>query len=394
MDEPRTDSRVLALSFSGFILLGISTAILGVAWPSIRESYQLQLDDVGVLLIVTTIGYTFASLVSGQAAARFGTGRLLVFANLCVVTGLIIQALSPDWWLMVAVGFLVGLGNGNVDAGTNIYLAPRVRSGVMNWLHATFGVGSTFGPILVAGILQLGYSWRWAYGIAGILQACLLVTLLMNYKKWHASPSVAFPVAEKSQRTAPAAQSLKVGRVWLYVLIFFFYGGVEGSTGQWSYTLFTQSRNAAPLVAGAWMSIYWATFTLGRFLIGFLKTNPARIVWAGSILMIFGAILYWWNPVNLVGFLGLAFLGLALAPLFPSLTSNTPRFVGEAHAPNAIGFQVASSSISIGMLPPLAGLIAARFGLESIGPFVLVLAGLVFILYERSRKMPKLNSTI
>jgi fucose permease len=95
-----------------------------------------------------------------------------------------------------------------------------------------------------------------------------------------------------------------------------------------------------------------------------------------------GSALVWWHPSDLVSFLGLALIGLSVAPLFPSLISSTPKRVGRRHAANAIGFQVAAGSVGIALLPGFAGVLAQNLGLEAIGPFLVVAAGVMFVLHE------------
>jgi fucose permease len=84
------------------------------------------------------------------------------------------------------------------------------------------------------------------------------------------------------------------------------------------------------------------------------------------------------------GFAGLFALGLLLAPIFPLLISETPTRVGERHAAHAIGFQISAAPLGAGALPALAGLLARRAGLESLGPFLLATTLALLVLHERA----------
>jgi fucose permease len=95
-----------------------------------------------------------------------------------------------------------------------------------------------------------------------------------------------------------------------------------------------------------------------------------------------GALLFWWNPADIVSFLALALMGFAMAPIFPLLTSITPGRLGVADATNAIGFQVAAASIGIAVLPGLAGALAERTTLEAIPPFMVATFIILFTLNE------------
>ena len=60
---------ILLLAYAGFVALGLSNSLMGVAWPSIRNTFGLPLDALGMFLIGNTTGYMLASAVSGRLMA-------------------------------------------------------------------------------------------------------------------------------------------------------------------------------------------------------------------------------------------------------------------------------------------------------------------------------------
>lgn len=63
-------------------------------------------------------------------------------------------------------------------------------------------------------------------------------------------------------------------------------------------------------------------------------------------------------------------MGLSLSAIFPTLTSDTPFCVGARHASSAIGFQTGAAGVGLAILPGIAGFLAARLGLEILGPYL------------------------
>src|SRR5687768_5485819 len=126
MSKPdRTDLVITALAYLGFVSLGLPDGLQGVAWPSIRVTFSLPLDALGVLLVMFTAGYLASSFTSGWLLARIGVGTLLALSCAATALSMIGYALAPAWWIMVALGVVAGLGAGAIDAGLNTFAAIR-----------------------------------------------------------------------------------------------------------------------------------------------------------------------------------------------------------------------------------------------------------------------------
>ena len=166
---------LVIIAYLSFVGLGLSGAMLGVAWPSMRATFSLPLDRLGTLLVAGMIGGLVASSFSGPLVSRIGVGRLLLSSAILEVVGLFGCSVAPAWWVIVPLGLVIGLGNGVVDAGLNTYFAANHSTKLMNWLHACFGIGATLGPIVMRVSLTVGGSWRWGYAAAGLLNAVFAV---------------------------------------------------------------------------------------------------------------------------------------------------------------------------------------------------------------------------
>jgi fucose permease len=246
-------------------------------------------------------------------------------------------------------------------------------------------VGATLGPQLATWLLAWSISWRWAYAATCAAEVLMGIAFALTLRRWRLGQSTS---QETSPRPADVRllDTLRVPAVWLGVLLFVGFTGLEGSAGQWGYVLFTEARKVPATTVGVWISVYWASLTAGRVLFGFIagRIGVTSLVRAGMLGMVCGAALVWWNPTMLLGFLGLALMGFSVSPLFPLSISDTPRQVGARHAPNVIGFEVAGASVGLTLLPALAGTLAQHLGLGTIGPFLFVAAVLVFALHEVS----------
>lgn len=373
--------KTVAVAFLAFVGLGLSSGLLGVAWPFIQEDFDLVLDAVTALLLVQTVAYTVASFFIGRIMARFGSGSSLVGGMLIMSLCYFGISLSSAWIMVIAFGLIAGFGSGIIDAGLNMYVTAYHSVRDMNWLHASFGVGITLGPLIMT-YCVVNLNWHAGYAITGGLLVIILTLMIMTRHLWR---SEGFQSAENAPvRRASFSESL---RMPFSMFTFLAYVGMEIGIGQWAYTLFTQSRGIAPEVAGPWVSIYWGVFTGGRIFFGFIanRFEPARLLRVCLLAVIVGVFLFAWNPLPIIGSIGLIITGFAEAPVFPTLMTSTPQRVGIEHAENGVSLQMTFVGIGSAILPGLIGTIGKNLGLETMALTFVGMAVGAFIFYELSR---------
>lgn len=378
---------LVALAFIAFISLGLPDGLMGVAWPSVRAEFKQPLDSLGYMLVAAMIGYMTSSFISGKIMARLGVGGLL--AASCALTGgsLLGYTLAPGWPVMVALAVFAGFGGGAIDAGINTYIATHFKESLMQWLHASFGVGITLGPIIMTVGLNNTGMWRTGYWVVGTAQVLLAVCFVLTASMWRNGTSTRVEGERKlTDYRTPMQETLREPRAWLSILLFFLYTGMEVILGNWAYSLLTESRGIAPQVAGFWTGSYWFTFTVGRVLAGLYANRiGGRKLVAGSLMLaLAGALLLWWNPSNTVSLIGVATVGFAIAPVFPALVSLTADRVGAKHAANTIGMQISAAGLGGSVLSSLAGVLARRISLEVIPIYLSGLAAVLLTIFLTS----------
>ena len=371
------------LAFLAFISLGLPDGLLGVSWPSIRSGFGLPLDALGLLVAFQTAGYLASSFSSGRILRVMAIGGVLALSTVAAAIALLGFAATPFWPLMLAFGFLAGLAGGAIDAGLNAYGATRFSARTLNWLHAFFGLGTTLGPLIVTAVLSSGNVWRWSYVIVGSGQLLLALTFFSTRKRWVEVAEIGSE-SEPPVEAARTRDTLRRPIVWLGMLTFFAYSGVEFVAAQWSYSLLTLHRGVPVATAGLLVSLYWGSLMVGRILFGIVadRVPLVRTLRACLVGSVVGALLFWLEPTRLLSFLGLMVIGFSLAPVFASLISLTPKRVGREHADSAIGFQIASAGLGGAGLTALVGVVAGSAGLEVIGGSIVALAVLLLMLYE------------
>jgi fucose permease len=363
--------------------LGLRDGTLGVAWPSMRVDMHQPLSSLGAVLLLGTAGYLLSSTWFGALYRRAGFGLLLTVAACASTAALVGFAVAPAWGVLLAASFLLGLANGVIDAGINTYVAMHRGMGVMGLAHASYGLGATAGPLLVAGTLATVGSWRTAYAVLVATEGTLAVGMWVVRSAW-AGPATDNLSAQSDDGIAGAA-GFDPHRALLpfSLALFFIVTGLELTLGAWTYTLLTLGRHVSHGAAAAWVSAYWGALTVGRLLLGPVARHlhPDRLLITSSVIALAGTGLLWWNPGPAwLGALGLPLSGLGLAIIFPVSVARTPVRMGRERAASVIGWQLASAGVGGSALAAVAGLIAGHLEVGALAPYAAGCAALLLAL--------------
>lgn len=374
---------LLVIAFIAFISLGLPDGMLGVAWPSMSDSFQQPLSALSFAFIAGTTGYVTSTVLSGKLVAMIGIGRLLALSAFLTGSAVIGYTLMPEWFMVLPLMTVTGFGAGAIDAGINNYIAQNFRH-MLYWLHAFFGVGVTIGPLIMTTALNVS-TWRAGYIAVGIFQLFLAATFFTTAGMWEISDGEESEESHPSNGIQPGLrETIRIPAVWLSILLFLVYTGVEISVGQWSYTLFTEGRGVAENLAGLFVGVYWGSFTVGRVLGSFIVMRIPELLYLrlSMALAILGTFLVWWNPAEMVGLLGLPLAGFAFAPIFPALVGTTEGRVEKRHVANTIGFQIGAAGLGGAVVPGLAGALVRLTSLEAIAAVHIVAVFVLLALHE------------
>jgi fucose permease len=293
-------------------------------------------------------------------------------------------ALLHSWALLLVIQFLWGVGSVAINNGINIFAAANYGPSRMNWLHATFSLGSTIAPVLLTFIvITLGLSWQWSYIVLVAIQVVITVLIGINLLRWEIDPEAMAARLQPPERVQ-IQDTLRLPLIWFVMGMFFMHAGIQLSAGQLTSSLFIEGRGIDPIIAASWITVYWGSLTVGRIVTGFVvdRLGGRLLLRIATFFILVGALMLWWNVTDLFSFIGLALMGFGIAPLAPTLVSQTPERVGKPHTPNAIGFQFAAGAIGGALIPGLGAWLGEHVSLNTIGAFILVVALVTFVLHE------------
>ena len=380
---------LLVVIYLAFISLGLPDGVLGLAWPGMRVSLGQPLEALGLVTFILAGCSAISGFMSGRVLARFGTGSVTFISALMTGLSLLGIAMVPNFPLLVALAFPLGLGAGSVDAGLNHYVAEHFSSKHMNWLHACWGVGATLGPLIMGSILASGGGWSQGYVTIAVCQLGLAVVLLSSLRLWKGQG----PARHDPEKiVAGGHPDTPAWAPYLAAFLFTLYVAVEMGTGMWAASILIESRHFEPGMAGLAVTFFYGAIMGGRVLIGFVSESIGnrRLVRIGLSVALIGIVLLMVPGVPAQALVGLVLLGVGCAPIYPSLMHETPRRFDPLTTRKVIGWQVAAANVGGAIIPAALGLLAARLGLEAVFPTI---AGFIVLLLVLSIRLDRATSS-
>jgi fucose permease len=383
-----------ALAMYAFVVLGLPDGMIGTAWPAVRRGFHAPLEDLGIVLLVSTFGAIASSSVAGVLLGRLGIRRMIMLAGSIAALGAVGIVLSPALWAFVLSGTGIGVAGGFLDSSVNTSVALANRNRLLNMLHGSYGIGTTIGPLVITAALLAG-SWRPGYGVLLAVELVMVGGWWLAGRRLEARATEDKPMGEAPTQAVAAervpagsaaperalSRSRLVVTVALGLVVFMVYTGFEVSAGQWEPSFDRGPLHMGTGPTGLATFGYWGALTLARFALAAPRRplSQAGIVRWGCIVALGGAVLVWWRPSSVTALLGLVVIGGALAGIFPALVALTPSRVGEEMARHVIGWQVGAAGIGGSAISAAFGAIFQHYGLKEFGPALVVMALVVLV---------------
>jgi fucose permease len=345
-------------------------------WPSMRLSIHEPVGALGIILVAGVAASVASGTITGRTLHRFPVGSLLAAGAALVAAALAAEAAAPAMWLVVIGSAVFSTGFGMINTSLNAYAAARFGPRDINWMHASYGLGATLGPLLVTALLGSGSSWRLTLTALAAVPAVIALILTAGRRGWEpfAGGRGDRPPAPDKKGTAESLPRPRRRAVAAGVMFTAVETGVESAAGIWGYVFLTSGRGLSAAVAGAAVSAYWAMMFAGRALLGPVaeRAGASRVLAAAVAGVPAGAVLMTVPAPGFVAVAGMMLLGLAAAPVFPLLTLTTADRVGASGATAVVSLQVAASAVGSVALPTGVGLAIGASGAPVLGPALLV----------------------
>ncbi|KAI9053069.1 hypothetical protein LZ554_003338 [Drepanopeziza brunnea f. sp. 'monogermtubi'] len=300
---------------------GLSDSAPGALIPYMETHYKIGYAVVSLIFVTNAIGFISAAFFVDAIRARLGRAKTLIIAQSLMACGYIPIVCTPPWPVVIVCFFFLGNGMALNLALGNVF-AANLHNGtkMLGAMHGSYGVGGTIGPLIATAMVSQGHIlWSRYYLIP--LSITLFNLAFAAWSFWHYEAEAGLSLLTPMERIASRTQNapvepnvnikeqlanmlrcLKSKTVILGALFIFAYQGAEVSISGWVISFLITTRHGNPANIGYVTSGFWASITLGRFLLSHLAHKIGEKVSVCG--MVIGAAIFQllvWLVPNVIG---------------------------------------------------------------------------------------------
>lgn len=180
----RTNALILLVFAITIVVNAFAFCYSGLIAPIGSGEFKVSPTQVGILAAAEPVGALAGGLVLASGMVRVNRRLAFVGGSSLFFVALVVMAISPSYWLAVAVLVLGGIGTagfGNMQSTLMLTEAPpEMRSRLMGIVTVCIGTGPL--GVLLAGVLADASSPREAVMIMALVGLALTIALSMKLR--------------------------------------------------------------------------------------------------------------------------------------------------------------------------------------------------------------------
>ncbi|MGM0380142.1 MAG: MFS transporter [Bacillota bacterium] len=241
------------------LVLSISFSFRGLFIPAFKEEFVVKGKHIGIFLSVLQLVAMAAYIIGNFIVEKIGQKRLIQIGILINIITFFLITYSKNF-IIFTIGYsFITLGYNFMLFGLNTTI-PLINVSfqalLMNLLHGFFGVGNTVSQKLTGVLLVNNFTWKDIFQYTSFLYLIVFVIYL-------------FATNLKDKKIKAGDREIKQKKILiLFIFAIGLYVSAEIQTGNWFMNLLRDHYEFKPNVAVKYTTVFFATFTIGRFLGG------------------------------------------------------------------------------------------------------------------------------
>ncbi|MBT2284033.1 MFS transporter [Paenibacillus polymyxa] len=262
--------RIFALSCGFYLLIGITSVVMGALLPVVLSHYGRGYSDGGFLLFLQFLGFLVGVLVAPSMTARIGRKSMLLIALVCIVAAYAVLGFLPSWTVVLLLTILIGFGSGIIEPSVGAFtieFTENQKAVAMSKLDVFFALGALLIPAVAALFIWMDLWYLTFYTVAVLSLVLMLLWITMPR-------SAALYLEQAGENTvAHAAGKARysrkhLGLLTIFVIFFFIYMGLELGLMNFLPSILVERLHLQESVASLSVSILWIAMIIGRLFSG------------------------------------------------------------------------------------------------------------------------------
>ena len=402
MDSTISKKTLFNASCIALIVTAMTFAIRAGILVELGNDFNLNNTQLGWINSMAFWGFPVATIFGGLLYNYFGPKKLLVFAFVAHLFGLILTIYASGFTLLLLSSFLIGFANGSVEAACNPLIADMYttnRTTMLNKFHVWFPGGVVIGALATNFMNTLGLGWQLKIAIM------IIPTLIYGFMFFKAI----FPKSENID--TDTSNNIKS----LFSLLFIFIAvcmtltaTTELGTQQWLQPLLEKS-GANPMLI---LAMTTGIMAVGRYFAGPIvhKLNPIGVLFMSAIVSTVA--IYFMSIADGTGLYGAAILfAFGVCYFWPTMIGFVAEYIPRT---GALGMSLVGgmgmfatgiwnpiigswidtntkNALESGLSQDLAEVVAGKATLANMTYFPLILIVFFGILFINRKKLEKLR---
>ncbi|MDQ0495337.1 MFS transporter [Paenibacillus brasilensis] len=271
--------RLFALSCAFYLLIGVTSVLLGALLPVLLPHYGRGYSDGGLLLFLQFFGFLVGVLLSPLMALHIGRKSVLSIALVSILTACAILGLLPSWTWVIVMTIWVGFGSGIIESSIGAFtieFTEEQKAVAMSKLDVYFALGALLIPAVVSLYIWLGMWYLTFYTISLLT---LIIALFWLTMPASSSSHLAQADLRTSERSVEQARYSGQHRMLLgiFIVFFFVYMGLELGLMNFLPSILIETLQLRESVASLGVSLLWIAMIIGRMFSGRIAESSGYI---------------------------------------------------------------------------------------------------------------------
>jgi fucose permease len=353
-----------AVALMAVFSLAVCFILLGSVSSDLMAALGLDEAQFGSLIMALFLTSCVVQLFIGPSVDRFGYKPFAILGFVVTSASIFLLAYAASFAAAFLASVLLGVGAMSLNTVGNTLIPVVLFEGkdparASNFGNAFFGLGYVSMPFLFTLFIQkMGMSYAASLSVFGALMVVFLVLSL----------AASYPKVPIGFSFAKAAALLSKPAVLLAALALFCYMSLEVSMGSWIRKLMEQlyatgySAADASFRAGMVLALFGVAMAAGRFLSSAVKNLTAigvRVIAGAAVVSLLAILLMVFTQSAALAILSIVVMGLAFAPIFPTLVGVTFAKFDASQYGSIFGIMFAVGLLGATFVPKWIGNLSA-----------------------------------